>query len=93
VPGVADAVAEKLEPFLGHVAVEDYGWMDTKRAASYLGLSVTALHKLTAARRIPFHQDGPGAKCWFLRFELDRWRSHQSRVRFHAVSRRPEKCI
>ena len=33
-----------------------------------------SLYKLTAAREIPFHQDGPGCKLWFLRSELDEWR-------------------
>src|SRR5438132_9983965 len=35
-------------------------WLDARSAASYLGLTRTALHKLTAARTIPFEQDGPG---------------------------------
>ena len=48
--------------------------MDTKDAASYLGLTVHALHKLTAAREIPFEQEKPGAKCWFQRSRLDEWR-------------------
>jgi hypothetical protein len=49
-------------------------WMNAKAAAAYLGSTVTALHKLTAARLIPFHQDGPGCKLWFKRSELDEWR-------------------
>jgi hypothetical protein len=48
--------------------------MDSKAAAAYLGISIHALHKLTAAREIPFEQDGPGCKCWFRRSQLDRWR-------------------
>jgi excisionase family DNA binding protein len=49
-------------------------WLTTKDAAAYLGLSVNALHKLTAARQVPFAQDTTGGKCWFLRSELDAWR-------------------
>jgi hypothetical protein len=49
-------------------------WLDARRAAAYVGLSLNALHKLTAARDIPFHQDGPGCKLWFRRPELDEWR-------------------
>jgi excisionase family DNA binding protein len=49
-------------------------WLTTAQAASYLGLSVNALHKLTAARMIPFEQEGPGCKLYFRRWELDAWR-------------------
>jgi hypothetical protein len=40
----------------------------------YLGVSLAALHKHTAARTIPFEQDAPGCKLWFRRDELDAWR-------------------
>ena len=49
--------------------------MDSRGAGAYLGITVHALHKLTAARAIPFEQDGRGCKCWFKRSELDAWRS------------------
>jgi hypothetical protein len=51
------------------------GWLDSKGAAAYLGITINALHKLTAAREIPFEQDGPGCKLWFKRSELDDYRS------------------
>ncbi len=70
---LADLLAPKLEQRLKPVVIED-GWLDAKRAAAYVGLSVTALHKLTAERAIPFEQEGPGCKCWFKRSELDEWR-------------------
>ncbi len=50
------------------------GWMDSRKAADYLGLTVAALHRYTAARTIPFSQDTSGGKCWFNRAELDDWR-------------------
>lgn len=50
------------------------GWMTTAEAAVYLGLTVAALHRLTAARTVPFEQDVPGGKCWFKRSDLDDWR-------------------
>jgi len=53
--------------------IED-GWIDAKQAAAYLGTTVSSLWKLTAAREIPFSQDGPGCKCWFKRSQLDAWR-------------------
>lgn len=70
---LADLLAPKLEQRLNREPVED-GWLDAKRAAAYVGLSVNALHKLTAERAIPFEQEGPGCKMWFKRSELDEWR-------------------
>ena len=68
-------LAARLAPYLPQPApaVEDR-WMDAGEAAAYLGLSRNALHKLTAARTVPFEQDAPGGKCWFKRSELDAWR-------------------
>lgn len=50
------------------------GWMDSRKAAAYLGLTLPALHRHTAARSIPFEQDRPGGKCWFSPAALDDWR-------------------
>ena len=50
------------------------GWLTAKQAAEYLALTLTALHKHTAARSIPFEQEGRGCKLWFRRSELDAWR-------------------
>jgi excisionase family DNA binding protein len=50
------------------------GWMTTREAAAHLGLTLAALHRLTAARAVPFEQDAPGGKCWFQRADLDAWR-------------------
>jgi hypothetical protein len=50
-------------------------WMTTRQAAEYLGLSVAALHRLTAARAVPFEQGRPNARCWFQRRALDAWRA------------------
>ena len=52
----------------------DDGWMDARAAAEYLALPRSTLHKLTAAREIPFSQDGPGGKLYFKRSALDQWR-------------------
>ena len=49
-------------------------WLTAKEAASYLGITTTALHKHTSARTIPFEQDGPGCKLYFRAAELDDWR-------------------
>jgi hypothetical protein len=38
-------------------------------------MSANALHKLTAARSIPFAQPGgPNGRCYFKREDLDQWR-------------------
>lgn len=71
---LADLLAPKLEARLKPAQSVEDGWLDAKRAAAYVGLSVNALHKLTAERAIPFEQEGPGCKMWFKRSELDGWR-------------------
>jgi excisionase family DNA binding protein len=75
-PDDLEQLAERLAPYLRPVdppPVDD-GWLTTKTAAAYLGMSVNALHKATAERRIPFSQSGPGARCYFRRADLDDWR-------------------
>jgi len=69
----AARLAPKLERHLqGREAHPE--WMNSKNAAEYLGMSRNALYKLTAARKIPFEQEGPGCKCYFKASELDTWR-------------------
>ncbi len=72
-----DRLAERLAPRLaGRVPAgrtEPDRWLTTREAAAYIGRSPTALHKLTAARAIPFAQAGPGARCYFRRHDLDAW--------------------
>jgi hypothetical protein len=72
---LADLLAPRVlpRPRSGDARADE--WLDAKRAAGYIGLSIHALHKLTAARSMPFHQDGPGCKLWFRRDELDTWRA------------------
>jgi hypothetical protein len=67
---VAARVLERLEN-----GQEGDRWLDAKQAADYLGLSINALHKLTAARQVPAEQEAPGHKLWFRRSQLDHWRS------------------
>jgi excisionase family DNA binding protein len=68
-------LARRLAPHLPTPAAptED-GWLTTREAADYLGLSVHALHRLTGARTIAFEQAKPGGKCWFRRSDLDAYR-------------------
>jgi len=75
-------LAERLAPFFPQPSTPEADrWLSTRDAAEYLGITANALHKLTAARAIPFEQDGPGAKCWFRRSELDAWRRGHRRPR------------
>ena len=77
-----DRLAEQLAPRLaGRLAADDGPdrWLDARGAADHLALSVHALHRLSADRRIPAAQDRPGGRLYFRRSELDRWRSERSR--------------
>ena len=90
---LAERLAPRIEARLGRSrvpATDAERWMTTAEAADYLGMTTNALHKLTAARAIPFSQDGPGCRCYFKRSELDSWRAGASsgmvRRRFHVAS-------
>ena len=78
---LAHRVAERLASRLSTSSTADVGWLTTKEAAEYLGLSVAALHRHTAARTISFVQDAPGGRCWFTRDDLDQWRERGRRGR------------
>ena len=67
-------LAERLQPFLRRPDAGADEWLDSKRAAAHLGVSLHALHRLTASRDVPFRQDRPGGRCYFRRSELDDWR-------------------
>jgi excisionase family DNA binding protein len=70
---LAADLATVLCPHL-QIAQPAGGWMTSRQTAAYLGLTLPALHRLTAARALPFEQDAPGGKCWFHRADLDAWR-------------------
>jgi excisionase family DNA binding protein len=71
---LVEAVAERV---LDRVAEREDGangwpeWMPLDNAAAYLGQSVAATRKLYERRKVPVYQDGPGAKVWLRRSELD----------------------
>lgn len=69
-------LAELLSDWVPPVpALAADGWLSSRDAAEHLGISIHALHRLTAERSIPFSQDSPGARCYFRRSALDAWRS------------------
>jgi excisionase family DNA binding protein len=74
-------LAERFESVLDRrlPEVKTDGWMTTTEAARYLDLSVHAIHRLSAERAIPCSQDRPGARLYFKRAELDRWRASRAR--------------
>lgn len=71
---LVESLVPRLAAALTSVSADEDRWLRAKEAAVYLGLSVAALHKFTAARTIPFEQDCRGGKLWFKRSELDAWR-------------------
>lgn len=73
-------LAERLRPWLAPAAVEEPDrWVETREAARIVGLSRNAMHKLTAAREVPFSQDTPGGKCYFRVRDLHGWREQHRR--------------
>jgi hypothetical protein len=73
-PGTAERVAGLLAPYIAPPAHVDDGWLSTKAAAAYLGITPNALHKATGAKALPFEQETPNSKCWFRRSDLDNYR-------------------
>jgi excisionase family DNA binding protein len=71
---VAERIAGRVIPRLSTLTDQEDRWLDSKEAAEYLGVSVPAIHRLTASRSLPFSQDRPRGRCYFRRSELDRWR-------------------
>jgi hypothetical protein len=71
---LALAVARRVAELVPAPA-ED-GWLDSTAAARYLGISTTALHKMTSARApgLAFSQATPNGRCYFRRRDLDAYR-------------------
>jgi excisionase family DNA binding protein len=72
---LADLVADRIAARLaGPRATEKDEWLDTRRAAEYLGIHRDSLRRLAAERAIPTEQAGVGCKLYFKRSDLDAWR-------------------
>lgn len=72
---VADRVAARLAAPRKDAKDE---WLDTRRAAEYLGIHRDSLRRLAAERAIPTEQAGAGCKLYFKRSDLDVWRCSDS---------------
>lgn len=75
----AEAIETLAAALAGRVAElipepEPDRWLSSEEAAAYLKITVQTIWKLTAADAIPFTQDVPGGRCYFLRSQLDKWR-------------------
>ncbi len=72
---LADLVADRIATRLaGPRASEKDEWLDTRRAAEYVGIHRDSLRRLAAERAIPTEQAGAGCKLYFKRSDLDAWR-------------------
>lgn len=73
VAALAQAVADRVPAFVG---TTDGGspWMDADAAATYLSIGKSTLYKHQRAGLIPAYQDGPAARLFFHRDELDEYR-------------------
>jgi excisionase family DNA binding protein len=74
---LARQIADHLLPALRELqgsAESASGWLTTKDAASYLGISGNALYKLTGSGELTFTQDAPRGKMFFQRADLDDYR-------------------
>lgn len=72
---LADLVAERVAARLaepGRQAADE--WLDSRRAAEYLGIGRDSLRRLAAEGKIQSEQAGAGCKLFFRRSELDCWR-------------------
>jgi excisionase family DNA binding protein len=72
---LADLVAERVAARLvAPPQASGVEWLDTRRAAEYLGIGRDSLRRLAAERSIPTEQAGAGCKLYFRRSDLDTWR-------------------
>jgi excisionase family DNA binding protein len=99
-PGGALQTESALEALVGRIAAQiasavvaqltagrpddQAEWLDSRRAAEYLGVHRDTLRKLAAERAIPAEQDGRGCKLFFRRVDLDEWRRRGGRAPYLA---------
>jgi len=77
---LADLVAERLTARLSAPIEEADEWLDTRKAAEYLGVHRDTIRRLAAEGGIPSEQEGAGCKLYFRRSDLDTWRCSGRRL-------------
>jgi excisionase family DNA binding protein len=70
---VAARVAERV--LAGLAQPERDIWLSLRDAAEHLGVHSDTLRRHAKAGLVPFEQDAPGCKMFFLRSQLDAWRA------------------
>jgi excisionase family DNA binding protein len=72
---LAELVADRVAARLGEPQRERADeWLDTRRAADYLGISRDSVRRLAAEGSIATEQAGVACKLFFRRSDLDAWR-------------------
>jgi len=70
---LVESVAERVAARIGAGATSS-PWLTAEQAAAYLGIAKSSLYRLARTGVIPSYQDGPGARVFFHRDEIDQAR-------------------
>lgn len=85
---LADLVADRLADRLAAPPQQADEWLDSRRAAEYLGIGRDSVRRLAAEGTLPTEQAGVGCKLFFRRSDLDAWRRSSAGPLEPARSRR-----
>ncbi len=75
-----DELAHRIAAHVRLPETSEDRWLDTREAATYLGMHRDTIRRLAAERALPFEQDGPGCKLYVKRSALDAWRVNSGRA-------------
>lgn len=71
---LAELVADRVADRLAVPTNPADEWLDSRRAAEYLGIGRDSIRRLAAEGTLPTEQAGVGCKLFFRRSDLDAWR-------------------
>ena len=81
-------LARRLAPYMPKPApVSRDGWLNSRQAAEYLGISLDTLQDLAARRQIPFEQRTERGRLYFDPAALDNWRRGGAPARSNHAAR------
>jgi excisionase family DNA binding protein len=81
-------LARRLAPYMPKPAPASRdGWLNSRQAAKYLGISLDTLQDLAARRQIPFEQRTTRGRLYFDPSALDNWRRGAPAGGSHAANR------